>query len=78
METTALLSDLFKTLLGLGPGGLIAAFAIYNWREERSERRELQLSNTKLLEAKIANDSALAVALEHLADKVDTRNAQRS
>lgn len=69
----AVLGDLFKTLLSLGPGGLIAALTYYNWREERDERRKLQDQNTKLLEAKIESDNALANALEKLAEKVTAR-----
>ena len=66
----ALASDLLKTLLGLGPGGIIAGFMFYQWREERSERRKLQDDNIQLLRDKIASDNALASVLNRVAAKI--------
>ena len=66
----AVASDLLKTLLGLGPGGVIAGFMFYQWREERAERRSLQDANTQLLRDKITSDNVLASAIEKIADKV--------
>lgn len=69
----ALLNQFLTTLIGLGPGGVIAAMTYFNWREERAERRALQDQVTKLIEAKIESDNALANALEKLAEKVTAR-----
>jgi hypothetical protein len=66
----SLVSDLMKTLLGLGPGGVIAGFMFYQWREERSERRSLQDANTQLLRDKITSDNALTSVLDRIATKV--------
>lgn len=69
MESVA--AELLKGLLATGPGGLVAAFAFYNWREERAERRELQSQNVQLLRDKITSDNAMAVALDKLAERVN-------
>lgn len=64
------MDEALKILVGMGPGGIIAAFMFYQWREERSERRELQRENTSMLREKIQSDNALALAVEKIADKV--------
>lgn len=64
------MDEALKILVGMGPGGLIAAFMFYQWREERAERRELQRENTVMLRDKIQSDNALAQAVEKIADKV--------
>lgn len=64
------LADFFKALIGLGPGGIVAALCFYLYRDERTERRELQSANTKLLEQTIESRQILAAALEKIAAKV--------
>ncbi len=64
------LTQLVTALVGLGPGGLIAAFMTYQWREERAERRELQEKNMNLLQQTITSRVELASALERLTDKI--------
>lgn len=64
------MDEALKILIGMGPGGIIAAFMFYQWREERSERRELQRENSTMLREKIQSDNILAVAVEKIADKV--------
>jgi myo-inositol catabolism protein IolC len=64
------LTALQNALLGLGPGGIVAAFCFYLYRDEKAERRELQNAFTKLLEATVASRHDLAAALEKIADKV--------
>jgi hypothetical protein len=72
MDAT-LLSQFLTTLIGLGPGGVIAAMSYFSWREERAERRALQEQVSKLIELKIQSDNALATALEKLAEKVTAK-----
>lgn len=65
-----LASDLLKTLLGLGPGGVLAGYMFYQLREEKAERREAQANYVQLLRDKITSDNALASALDKIAAKV--------
>ena len=64
------MDDLMKALIGLGPGGIMAGLMFWLWRDERTERRDLQRDNTQLLRDKIVSDNSLAASLEKLADKV--------
>lgn len=64
------LTDLLKAMIGLGPGGIVAAVCFYLYRDERAERREAQAANTKLLEQTIESRQVLATALEKIASKV--------
>jgi hypothetical protein len=64
------ISDLTKTLIGLGPGGLMAGLMFYLYRDEKAERRDLQQSSVQLLRDKITSDNALAAALDKIADRV--------
>lgn len=63
-------SSLFQTLAGLGTGGILAAVFAYLWRDERTERRDVQKDNVQLLRDKIISDNALASALDKIADRV--------
>lgn len=37
------MDEVFKSLLALGPGGVVAGLMFYLWKEERAERRELSV-----------------------------------
>ncbi len=65
-----LIADLGKALVGMGPGGMLAAWAVYLWRGERDERREVQAQNVKLIEDTIDSRHQLAAVLEKIAAKV--------
>lgn len=64
------MEDLAKTLLGLGPGGVIAAFMFYMWKDERAERRELQGKVMGLLVDSTEAEKDMTKALEALAGKI--------
>ena len=62
--------DLLKTLIGLGPGGAIAGFLFYLWRDERSERRELQGKVMGLLVESTSAEKDMTKALEALSGRI--------
>ena len=64
------MEDLAKTLLGLGPGGVIAAFMFYMWKDERAERRELQGKVMGLLVDSTEAEKDMTKALEALTGKI--------
>lgn len=64
------MEDLAKTLLGLGPGGVIAGFIFYMWKDERAERRELQGKVMGLLVDSTEAEKNMTRALEALAGKI--------
>ena len=63
-------ADLFKSLLALGPGGLVAAVFALLWRDERKERQETtaRLLNQTGEVTKVM--SAMTSAVEILTEKV--------
>lgn len=63
-------SDLLKTLIGLGPGGLVAGFLFFFWREERNERRELQGKVMGLLVESTEAEKDMTKALEALSGRI--------
>lgn len=63
-------SDLLKTLIGLGPGGAIAGFLFYLWKDERTERRELQGRVMGLLVESTEDEKDMTKALEALSGKI--------
>lgn len=63
-------SDLIKTLIGLGPGGAVAGFLFYFWREERAERRELQAKVMSFIAESTEAEKDMTKALEALSGKI--------
>lgn len=62
--------DLLKTLIGLGPGGAIAGLLFYLWKDERTERRELQGRVMGLLVESTEAEKDMTKALEALSGKI--------
>lgn len=60
-----------KSLVALGPGGVVAAVMFFLWRDERSERRDLAKDNVQLLRDKITSDNTMAIALDKIADRIE-------
>lgn len=63
-------SDLLNTLIGLGPGGVVAGFLFYLWKDERTERRELQARVMGLLVDSTEAERDMTKALEALSGKI--------
>ena len=66
----SVVSDLTKTLIGLGPGGVIATFMFYMWKDERAERRELQTKVMNMVVDSTEAEKDMTKALEALAGKI--------
>ncbi len=77
----AIAGELFKTFIGLGAGGLLAAYMFFQNRTqkeecgreidaERAERKEAQQQLLKLLEGTIASRVELANGLKVIATKL--------
>lgn len=64
------MDDILKTLLGMGPGGLLAAFMTFQWKTERDERRELGAANMQLLKDSIVSQHAMADSMDKLAERM--------
>lgn len=70
MSGDGIASDLLRTLLGLGPGGVVAGFLFYLWKDERSERRDLQAKVMGLLVESTEAEKDMTKALESLSGKI--------
>lgn len=64
------MEDLLKTLVGLGPGGVIAAFMFYMWKDERAERRELQTRVLSMVVDSTEAERDMTRALEAMSMKI--------
>lgn len=64
------MDDIMKALIGLGPGGIVAATFAFLWKQERDERRDLATQNTQLLRDTLTSQHALADSIDKLSDRV--------
>lgn len=60
----AILPDIGKALIGLGPGGIVAFIFWRQWQAEREERRELQRMLIDLGKESMAGDIKVADAIQ--------------
>ena len=67
-----MIDDILRTLLTLGPGGLVAAVMTYLWSQERSERRETQSQLNELGRRSIEADFTVAKSLDGLTSAMNT------
>lgn len=64
------MEEIAKSLLALGPGGIVGAVMWWFWREERTERRDLV---SKLIQQNVESITAekdMTAALSALAAKI--------
>lgn len=61
---------LAKTLIGLGPGGLIAAYSMWRLKLSDDERKGMQEKLYQLLQSTTDSRVQLATSLERLAQKI--------
>lgn len=59
----AILPDLGKALIGLGPGGVFGAIMWWMWKGERDERRDLQEKLFVIGKTSIEGDMKVADAI---------------
>jgi hypothetical protein len=66
----AILPDIGKALIGLGPGGIVAFIFWRQWQAEREERRELQKMLIDLGKESMAGDIKVADALQSIRQEI--------
>lgn len=66
------MDDLIKVILGWGPAGVLAAGALYLWREERAERIEAQRALFEIGKRSIEADFTTAKSLDELGKGLDS------
>ena len=64
------MEEIFKALVALGPGGVIAAIMAYLWREERVERRELGGKVMQITADAIEAEKDMTAAMQALSVKL--------
>lgn len=63
-------AEVFKSLLALGPGGLVAGVFAYLWKGERDERKEKDAQLYATTKEMIGAERDMTQALELLAGKL--------
>lgn len=64
------MEDLVKSLIAMGPGGIVAGFMFFLWRDERAERREISAKLLQVLGDTIEAENTMTNALTALANKI--------
>lgn len=72
----AILPDIGKALIGLGPGGIVAFIFWRQWQSEREERRELQKLLIELGKESMAGDIKVSDALNAIRTELAARAAK--
>ena len=63
-------AEVFKSLLALGPGGLVAGVFAYLWKGERDERKEKDGLLYTITKESVTAEKDMTQALELLAGKI--------
>ena len=63
-------SEIIKSLIALGPGGLVAGVFAYLWKGERDERREKDGLLYTITKESVTAEKDMTQALELLAGKI--------
>lgn len=64
------MEDLVKTLLNLGPGGLVGAVFAVLYKLERDERKDLSATVLQLSKDGIVSQHAMADSMDKIADRI--------
>lgn len=64
------MEDILKSLIALGPGGIVAGLMFYLWKEERSERRELAARALQIATDAIEAEKDMTAALAALGSRL--------
>jgi hypothetical protein len=72
----AILPDIGKALIGLGPGGIVAFIFWRQWQAEREERRELQKMLIDLGKESMTGDIKVADALQSIRQEIAAARAK--